>query len=283
MNPLPDEIALALEHAGLRARRTQPLATIDAGASGRAVFKLELEDGRTLKARRLEDEASVRRLCAIRRELPAAFAPVVGSQGRVLLEAWIEGKPLDGCPSAEQLASAAALLAALHAREQLAGEPLHERRPTRDWRERSEADLALLLAAGAIDAGCAERARAGLERRDPQQAIFGLVHSDFCGENLLIDGEGKLRVIDNERLRIDALGFDVARTRYRWPLPPHAWRDFCLAYAAASPLSEPLEHVAFWELVVVVKSARLRLRIDPARVEAPLARLRALTSPGAGS
>jgi thiamine kinase-like enzyme len=283
MTPLPEEIAFALERAGLRARRAQPLARLDAGASGRALFKIELEDGRVLKARRLEDAAAVRRLCAIRRELPAAFAPVVDASGRVLLEAWIEGKQLDACPSAEQIAEAAALLASLHARAQLAGRPLHERRSTRDWRERSEADLAQLLAAGAIDAGCAQRARAGLERLDPERAIFGLVHSDFCGENLLIDGAGRLRVIDNERLRVDALGFDVARTRHRWPLPPHAWGDFCDAYAAASPFSEPLEHVAFWELVVVVKSARLRLRIDPARAPTPLARLRTLTEPGVGA
>ena len=42
------------------------------------------------------------------------------------------------------------------------------------------------------------------------------------------------------------------------------------------PFSEPLEHLGFWSLVVVVKSAALRLRIDPARAHVPLARLRAL-------
>lgn len=279
--PLEPEIALALEHAGLRARSAQALATIDPAGSGRSVYRIELETGGTLKARCLNDEATARRLCEIRRELPAPFAPVRLRVGRVLLEDWIDGKPLgDACPSADQLAEAGALLAGLHARTTLAGEPLHEPRPTRDWRERTEIDLQRLVAEGALDGPCADRARAALERLDPQRAIFGLVHSDFCGENLLVDGEGRLRVIDNERLRVDVLGFDVARSRYRWSLPPHAWRDFQDAYAAALSFSEPLAALDFWGLVVLVKSAALRVRIDPARAHVPLERLRALAFDG---
>jgi hypothetical protein len=93
---------------------------------------------------------------------------------------------------------------------------------------------------------------------------------------MLIDGSGRLRVIDNERLRVDALGFDVGRCWYRWALPPRAWEGFRSAYAAGMPFSEPLEHFGFWSLVAVVKSAALRSRLDPARARIPLDRLRSI-------
>jgi aminoglycoside phosphotransferase (APT) family kinase protein len=275
--PLEPEIAIALERAGLRARSVRALSRIRPAASGRAVYRIDLEAGRTIKARRLNDEATARRLFEIRAELPTAFAPAFCQHGRVLLEEWIEGEELgDACPDAAQLAEAGALLAQLHARTTLAGEALHAWRSTRSWREQTEQGLASLVAAAALEARAGRGIGAALARLDPQRALVGLVHSDFCGENLLIDGSGRLRVIDNERLRVDALGFDLARSWYRWALPPPAWERFESAYAAALPFSEPLGNLAFWSLVAVVKSAVLRLRIDPERAHVPLTRLRAM-------
>jgi hypothetical protein len=277
--PLEPAIARALACAGLRARSVRPLATIQPAASGRAVYRIEVEAGRTIKARRLNDEATARRLFEIRRELPEGFAPAFGRHGCVLLEDWIEGDELGAaCPSAAQLAEAGALLASLHARGAVAGEPVHARRSTHEWRERSEQDLQSLLGARALDADAADRTRAALEQLDPGSAIFGLVHSDFCGENMVVDRAGRLRVIDNERLRVDALGFDLARCWYRWALPPLGWQGVRSAYAAAMPFREALDQLAFWQRVVLVKSAALRLRLDPARAQVPLARVRTLAS-----
>ncbi len=277
--PLEPEVAAALAHAGLRARRVQPVATIDPNASGRSVYRIEIEAGPTIKARRLNDAATASRLFEIRRDLPAGFAPAFDQHANVLLEDWIEGESLgDGCPDDARVAEAGALLAQLHARTSAAGEPLHERRSTRAWRERSEQGLDSLLAGGGLDAPTADRIRAALARLDPQQAIVGLVHSDFCGENMVIDASGRLHVIDNERIGIDALGFDLGRCWYRWALPPRAWERFRAAYAAGMPFSEPLENLGFWSLVAVVKSAALRARLDPARAQIPLARLREMLS-----
>lgn len=275
--PVEPEIAHALERAGLRARSVQPIARIRPAASGRSLYRIVLESGRSIKARRLDDETTARQLFEIRRELPVAFAPAFCRCGRVLLEDWIEGDELgDDCPSDAQLAEAGALLAQLHARPALAGEALLGWRSTHDWRKRTEQGLESLLAAEAIDAGAARAIGAALMRLDPQRAIVGLVHSDFCGENMVIDGAGRLRVIDNERLRVDALGFDLGRCWYRWGLPPRAWERFSSAYAAGLPLCEPLEHLGFWSLVVLVKSAVLRWQSDPERAHVPLGRLRAL-------
>jgi thiamine kinase-like enzyme len=275
--PLEPEIAIALERAGLRARSVHALARIEPAASGRAVFRIELEAGRRIKARRLDDEATARRLFEIRAELPPAFAPALCRHGRVLLEEWIEGEELaDVRPSDAQVSEAGTLLAQLHARETLAGAALHAWRSTQAWREQSEQGLASLVAGAALDAQAARGIGAALARCDPQRALVGLVHSDFCGENMLIDGAGRLRVIDNERLRVDALGFDVARSWYRWALPTPAWEIFTSSYATGMPFREPLENLGFWSVVVVVKSAVLRLRMDPGRAHVPLARLRAM-------
>ena len=274
---LEPEVALALERAGLRARRVHALARNALAGSGRSRVRIELDAGPAIKARRLEDEATASRLFAIRQQLPDAFARVLARHGRVLLEEWIEGTELaDACPAPATLAEAGALLGSLHARSKLLGEALHERRSTREWRERSEADLRWLVAAGALGAGEAEATHAALARLDPGSAVFGLVHSDFCGENLVIDAAGRLRVIDNERLRVDALGFDLARTWYRWPLPEPAWRLLRDARAAALPFAETASELAFWQRVVLIKSATLRLRSDPARAHVPLARLSGL-------
>jgi thiamine kinase-like enzyme len=273
--PLDREVAAALAHAGLRVRGFHSLSTIPFASTGRAAYRVDLETGRTIKARRVEDEKTARRLFEIRRDLPAAFAPAFDQHGTVLLEDWIEGEELGGaCPSDAHVTDAAELLAQLHATEILAGHPMHERRSTTGWREETERGLRDIFAAGALRAWDAPMLRATLERLDPGTAIVGLVHTDFCGENMVVDRAGRLHVVDNERVSVDALGFDVGRTWYRWTLPSLAWERFRSTYAARMPFLEPLETLGFWSVVAVVKSAAIRLRWDRARAHVPLDRLR---------
>jgi aminoglycoside phosphotransferase (APT) family kinase protein len=196
----------------------------------------------------------------------------------VLLEEWIEGETLGACPDGARLVEAAALLADLHATAHVAGRPVHERRGTQDWSAAADRGLHEILAAGEIDASSARRVRAAVARLDPGSATHGLVHSDFCGENLVVDRAGRLRVIDNERVRLAPLGFDLGRTWYRWSLPPRAWERFWNAYAARSAFRDPLDTLPFFRLVAVVKSAALRLRMDPTRAQDPLRRLRELAN-----
>jgi hypothetical protein len=151
---------------------------------------------------------------------------------------------------------------------------VREVRRTAAWRDETERGLREILAAGGLDASDALLIRGALERLDPGQAMHGLVHTDFCGENMVIDRTGRLRVIDNEHLGVDALGYDVARTWYRWALPAPAWARVGSAYAARIPLTEPLATLGFWRIVALVQSAALRLRNDRARAHVPLDCLR---------
>jgi Ser/Thr protein kinase RdoA (MazF antagonist) len=272
---LEPEIAIALDRAGLRALDFHEISQMPTAQPRRSVYRIDLEPEHTIKARLLPDAETARRLFEICRELPDAFAPAFGCYGAVLLEEWIDGEGLgDTLPSDAHLVEVGSLLARLHATPIVAGRRVHDLRSTAAWRERTEAGLRQVLAAGELDKPDVLRIQRALERLDPGQAVFGLAHTDLCGENMVVDRAGRLRVIDNERVGIDALGFDVARTWYRWALPASAWERLRSTYAAQAPFAEPLETFDFWSVVTIVHSAALRLQKDRTRAHVPLDRLR---------
>jgi hypothetical protein len=275
---LDREIAIALDNAGLRARAFRRISPMRPAEVRRSVYRIDLEPGHTIKARLVPDKETARRLFEICRDLPEAFAPALGCYGAVLLEEWIEGEELgDTPPSDAQLVEVGSLLAQLHAMPIVAGSRVHDMRSTAAWRERADAGLLQILAAGEIDEEDALLIRGGLERLDPGRAVFGLAHTDLCGENMVVDRAGRLRVVDNERVGIDALGFDLARTWYRWALPAPAWERLRSAYEARAPFVEPLDTFDFWSVVAVVHSAALRLR-DRTHAHVPLDRLRRMAA-----
>jgi aminoglycoside phosphotransferase (APT) family kinase protein len=272
---LDAEILAALDELGHRIRGWQRISTIRAVETGRSVFRLDLESGEILKARRLEDARIARELFELRRELPQGFAPALHCRGRVLLEAWIDGEVLSTSqPTAAQLREAGALLASLHTVRSALGVSLPAPRSTVIERQAADESARQLRAGERLSASEIDRIGAALARLDPQRALAGLVHTDFCGENMVIDAAGRLRVIDNERMGVGPLGLDFARTWYRWMLPPPAWEAFRASYRACMPHDEPLRDFAFWALVATLNSAALFSRIDSARAELPIECLR---------
>jgi aminoglycoside phosphotransferase (APT) family kinase protein len=273
--PLEAEVVAALDQFGMRARSWQCLSTIRAAEYERRVYRLDLKGGRVLKARRLEDEATARRLFEIRQMAPAGFAPVLHCHGAVMLEAWIEGEELAQRPATTRhLIEAATLLACLHATPHVSGRRLPATQSTAAEREMAEQARWRLAADGRLALAECDGIGTALQQLDPKQALLGLVHTDFCGENMVIDPDGRLHIIDNERMDLGALGLDVARTWYRWTLPPPAWECFRANYQARMPYEDTLRHFAFWALVATLKSAILLLRLDPARAHVPIERLR---------
>ena len=273
--PLDTEVAAALDHLGFHARSWRSLSTIRAAEHRRSVFRVDLEGGGILKARRLEDEATARRLFEVRQAAPPGFAPALHRHRAVLLEAWIEGDDLaHRAATTVQLIEAATLLARLHATRTVQGRPLPATQSTAAERAAAENALKRLAADGSLRDVESDGIGAALTRLDPERALVGLVHTDFCGENMVIDREGRLHVVDNERMGLGALGLDVARTWYRWMLPPAAWERFHVSYRARMPHDDALRHFAFWALVATLKSAVVWLQLDPARAHVSIARLR---------
>lgn len=267
------DVAAAIAGTGLAVLRVREVSTIRSPGIGRAVYRLDLASGSAIKARRLENEDTARRLFDLQQRLPRGFLRAFGRQGRVLFEEWIEGEVLGHrVPDGTHLIEGAALLAALHTTPVDGARP-SAREDTAPWRENAERGLSALRADGCLEMPHVLRLRDILERFDPHQTCVGLIHVDFCGENMAIDQSGRLQVFDNDRLRVGSLAFDLARAWYRWGLPTMAWDRFQNAYAQRMPSTEPLEAPQFWRLAAVVMSASFRLRVDPASARVPVQRL----------
>jgi thiamine kinase-like enzyme len=280
---LDPDVEVALNRAGLRPRTFRAISTMPSARTGRVAYRIELDSDRVIRARRLEDDATARRLFDIRRLLPEAFAAPFDCFGRVLLEEWIDGDALrDTIPSDTLLQQAGSLLAYVHLTREVLGRRTHDMCDTAAVREKAAGCLRSIRAAGEIDLDQLRTIEETLARTDPGSVRVGLVHTDFCGENMVVDPRGRLYVVDNERLGIGPLVGDVARTWYRWALPAPAFDRFRAAYATAVPWDDAFVAFKFWQLHAVILSAAMRLRLDPERAHVPLACLRAMVeTPGA--
>ena len=276
---LDKEVAAALESAGLNIKQSYFISAVKSPSRRRKAYRIDLQTGRTIKARLLEDEETAQRLFEFRRDLPHSFAPVLAQYGAVLLERWVQGDVLqDRLLTKDLIGRAAVLLAELHETNSVAGRPVKEMRRTMIWRERMESDLGEIVSAGELDRSQALVIRDTLNRTDPKNSLFGLVHTDFCGENMVIDRDGQLHIVDNERISIDSLSYDFARSWYRWALPNSLWAHFKCVYAAHFAHKEPFETFDFWRVVAIIQSAALRLRVDRNWANTPLVRLRCMAA-----
>jgi Ser/Thr protein kinase RdoA (MazF antagonist) len=258
-----DEIKVALVREGIRHRRIVPIPALVPG-KGRYSFRVELEGGGSIKARLLETGDTAVRLFELRGGLDEGFAPAIAAHGRVILEAWIEGQSLTDAEA--WVEEAGSLLGRLHTRY-----PSETEAETRTWRERGIGALEDLAGSGTLDAEQVASLRATLRRCDPERERAVLVHLDFCGENMVIDGRGRLRVIDNEWMMFEPAGLDLARTFSRWPMSEGAAERFLRAYRGVAEID--LGSLPFWQIAVASFTARFRIATerDPSL---PLALLR---------
>lgn len=278
---LSEELPQALDVLGWDSAHIEPL--VSPGVKrGRSAWRLELADGRILKVRRFANTDDARLNQQIRNRVDAALEPLFGAVvarfGALLFEAWIDGKVVLGDEEEVRAHEAGALLARLH------GLPLTEeeqRQGTFDWADETVRGLATIEHAGALSKSETGHLMETVRDHDPGIALRVMTHRDYCAQNLVVDRSGRLCAIDNEWLTPDAAGFDLGRTRSRWPLSPAGWQRFLAGYRANAPRDPgPL---AFWEIVGGVWSTQLRLDAGKALLAIPLERLRRLcTASGDG-
>lgn len=276
---LDPEVDAALKAEGWRWSGWECLSRFVSPALDRVTYRVDLDGAgpaATVKARRMPGEQAARVQAEIRRPLPEAFVAVLARHGRVLLEEWVDGEVLGAAPDAARLREAAGLLAELHLRTTLDGRSMLGRESTAAQRGATLQALRAIHRAGLLQHGQASALVRALRRTDPGACVYGMIHSDFCGVNMVVDRSGRLRVVDNERLGRDALGYDLGRSWYRWELAPASWRAFLDAYAAALAAREPPEPFRFWQIVAAVRAVEIRLRHTPDQLAAPLACLRGL-------
>jgi hypothetical protein len=270
MSELPAIIRVVLDRLALVPSRWQDITRLRGDAFVRTTYRIDLADGTTIKARHFQDAGHAARLFAARRRVPREFVPAFHLDGGVLLERWIPGNTLESAPPASHVEAAGVLLASLHLTTPRGLLPA----ATPSWIDRANTDLRLLVEAGALDGDTAARARALLVRLNPATGETVIGHYDFCGENMAIDGRGVLHVFDNERIGPGPLAYDLARTRYRWALSPDDWQQFLAAYTRVLA-SDAVETAArFWDVVVSIQSAAIRLHGVGLPLATPIAALR---------
>ncbi len=276
---LGEEIAKALSDAGLVPVEALPMSALSTAGSRKATFRIALADGRLLKVRRVARPGKVWRAARLVRAL--AHPQVTQMRclaNRIAVEEWVEGAPLSALALDEQRVHGAAdLLAALHATASIGEQAVLDSRRTHALRRRAERQLRGLKDASLVTAAEGAALIRILRERDPQEAVFGLIHNDFCGENIIEQSDGRLVAIDNEGVRLSFLDFDLARTWYRWDLPEPHWARFASRYARHGRVP-PGEPTIFWRIAAVLKSAHVRLVAGSPDIDVPLKKLRQLVS-----
>jgi aminoglycoside phosphotransferase (APT) family kinase protein len=275
---IESDLSWVASRLGSAVTEMAPVSPLRGRDRPRAAFRLTLADGRRLKLRRLrspERAEDLSRLLGRLREL--GLPRVLLRREEALVVEWVDGVPLEEQPAdADRIGEAAELLGRIHATPSFDGLRLPVTRSTRDELRAMQDELSILVRAGRLEAVTATRLARSARRCDPGRALQGIVHGDFCAENLVVDARGRIRVVDNEALQVGFLGLDLARVWSRWPLPEPTWQGFLSSYRrwGAGPADD--EALLVWKLRILVKSAWYRVaRRFPGADEA-LGRLHAL-------
>ena len=266
-----------LARLGAEAVAAESITTLHLQGSPRFAYRVTLADGRTVKLRRPSRPERAARAWELLEAIgDARFAMVILREGNLAVEEWIDGTPLDARPPRpEHVASAAAFLAALH-RVRIDGIDVGRVVATTAMRDATCSRLEGLRQYALLAGEEESRLSIAVRRLAPATARIGITHNDLCGENLVVDTSGTLRVVDNEDVAPGFVDFDLARTWYRWELEPTAWEHFLARYVTEGGTRPEPSVFEFWKIAAVAKSAVVRLAASPPQREHALSRLRAL-------
>ena len=141
---------------------------------------------------------------------------------------------------------------------------------------RLERDIRALVQHGALDGLEGAQFIDLAESHAPHTFAVGLVHGDFCAENMVLRAPGNVYVIDSEKLSIDAYDYDLARTWYRWPMTAAQREAYYDGYNRYRSSADFLRHFCYWAIVVFANSAAFRLRAGTGDAGLPIRQLQTL-------
>ncbi len=256
------------------------LTALPSGVRSHAAFKVQFANGEVVKARQVETAAQADRIRAIRRTLPDDHFPkILAHRGSALIEEWIDGRPVQGeQPEPSTLNESGRLLGLIHCTdppEDYDFPSLATAENRLAWLERQTREL---VERGEMSPREREKTIESAQRHKPDQCEGGLIHRDFCAENLILDRNNRLHAVDNETMRLDVLDFDLARTWYRWPMSADDWKAFLDGYRTHRSSKGFERHFLFWSLSALVDTFLYRVSAATADPHFPYRRIRALLS-----
>jgi hypothetical protein len=265
-----------LARLGAEAVAAEAITTLHLQGSQCFAYRVTLADGRRVKLRRpSRPERAARAWQLLESIADARFAMVILREGDLVVEEWVDGTPVGESPRPEHVASAAAFLAALH-RVRIDGIDTGQVMSTTAMRDATCSRLEGLRQYALLAGDKETRLSTAVRSLAPTTAATGITHNDLCGENLVVDVSGKLRIVDYDDVAPGFVDLDLARTWYRWELEPTSWEHFLAQYVAEGGTRPAASAFEFWKIAAVTKSAVVRLAASPEQREHALARLRAL-------
>jgi Ser/Thr protein kinase RdoA (MazF antagonist) len=275
--PEPD-VTRALGELDLEPVSFTPIGGYPRWRRGRVTYRVDLAGGEVVKVRRVTRPRTSLGAAALLRALddPDLAAPRFAA-GRVTIEDWVDGVAVaTDDPDGTHVDAAADLLARLHARTALPDRRFQRIGATAPLRVKTERRLAVLQDAGVASVAEVRRLVATLDTELPDRAARGPVHGDLCAENLVVTPDGQVVSIDNERVRIDFLDYDLARTWVRWPMPAVSYERFERRYASSGRTPPATPEAMAWRVCAATKSAFTRLgtpTVGPALARAQVERI----------
>jgi hypothetical protein len=289
LEDLGTDLAALVTAVGVPLVGAAPITGLPSARLRRATFRLDFADGRVLKGRRFDTLGDAERVEFLTRALGLRSLPRVWARrGAALLEDWIAGVPLDRvAPSATEMCQAGELLGAIHAgaAARPALEPLppaiEAPRSVDARRAATVRGIEALARLRLVTNSAAQRLRTAMDRHAPSdhgaaRPQQGIVHRDYCAENLVLAPAGQLWVVDNGTLAVDAYDFDLGRTWYRWPMTGEQWGAFARGYRRHRATTRFAEHFPFWAIAVLVEAALFRHQVAATGAREPVRRLDAL-------
>ena len=252
------------------------ISTLTSTTRRAAAFRFDVADGPPLKGHRLKTVTRAEMVHAILDRAGEGFPRVLARAGDALLLPWVEGRLLSlETPSPAMLRRCGQILGRLH-QLQTPPRPVTRPRTVADVLAVLREDVEYLAGCGALDPAHARAAVDLATAHQPAGATTGVVHNDFCAENIVVDATGAPVSVDNASLTVGPHDADLARTWYRWPLPPREWTELMAGYREHRDPGAFREHFPFWALYVVAVSAAARVRGDMGGHAEPLDWLRRL-------
>ncbi|UCC82208.1 MAG: aminoglycoside phosphotransferase family protein [Gemmatimonadota bacterium] len=235
-----------------------------------------------MKGRRFETADEAARFEELSRFLdPQHFPSSLGRHGRGMLVEWRDGVNSDEVRSPNGFHERCGeILGALHATSVPDPVRVSHGFPFSAWGRRLENNVDKLVGSGVLSQGEAELTVGLAKRQAPGRADTGLIHGDFCAENIVVGVDGRPWIVDNERLTVDAFSYDLARTWYRWPMSGIQWDAFLSGYRRNREAETFEGTLGFWALAVLSEAAAFRVVFATPGAHVPVDRLKQLVRVG---